>query len=302
MKYLNRLLSIVLASTMLFALAGCDYGDIEITNLTPDALPENPSNVYTIQATFRPQTAQVIDESIRPGIVIDGQTYPMSQSNLRPDLFEYEYQLPDGRQDASYYFVADYKIDNRGFVKDREAYSDLKSFRLINRYVYALDVSRAPVGANVGVVGRGFKRGDTVLVGGVEAPTTFNSSNSISFHVPSVEAGQNYEVRLDGEDGLLNLGTLRVDAGRINVAPDSISIREGQRSMVVFSANTPAPSGGLSIDVTTDIPDSIIMPEVIIPGGSRSVSVPVEGAERGDGHLWVEMPGYNEVKVPVSVR
>lgn len=302
MNYLNRLFSLLFAMGLAIALTGCDYGDVEITNLTPDALPENPSNVYTIQAVIRAQTAQVVEGSIRPKIVIGGQTHPMSPSHLRPDMYEFEYTLPDGQQDASYYFLADYKIDNRGFVKEREAFSQMQSFRLINRYVYALDVSRAPVGASVGVVGRGFRRGDVVTVGGAEAPTTFNSSNSITFHVPSVPAGQNYEVRLEGEAGQLNLGTLRVDAGRINVAPESISIREGERAVVVFSVSTAAPPGGLFLDVTTDIPDSIIMPEVVVPAGARSVNVTVEGAERDEGHIWVEMPGYQTVRVPVRVR
>ncbi len=72
--------------------------------------------------------------------------------------------------------------------------------------------------------------------------------------------------------------------------------------MLVFSVNATAPEGGLYIDVTTDSPESIVMPEVIIPQGARSVNVPVEAGSAGSGRLFIEMSGYNKVTVPVTVR
>ncbi|MEM9227622.1 MAG: hypothetical protein AAGA45_06610, partial [Verrucomicrobiota bacterium] len=51
----------------------------------------------------------------------------------------------------------------------------------------------------------------------------------------------------------------------------------------------------------TDSPQSIIMPEVVIPEGAKSVSVPMEGGIPGTGTLFVEAPGFNAIKVPVSV-
>jgi hypothetical protein len=283
-------------------LAGCNFGDVTITNLTPATLAENHSNVYTISATVRPRTANVVPGSIRMNIVIDGQTHPMQQSHLSPELFEFEYQLPGGRQDASYYFLADYQVDIRGFIKDREEFSKLYSFRLANRFAFSLEVTRAPVGARVGIIGRGFKRTDSVIIGGVPAQTTFSSQNSIFFNVPSLRPGQNYMVQVSDGESTLNVGTLRVDSGSISVSPTSLSLDSGGRSMVIFSINAVAPEGGLFIDVTTDAPDSIIMPEVIIPQGARSVNVPVRGGQPGRGNLFVEMDGYNSVTVPVTVR
>ena len=52
----------------------------------------------------------------------------------------------------------------------------------------------------------------------------------------------------------------------------------------------------------TDIPESIIMPEVFIPEGARSVNVPVEGGIPGVGKLFVEVPGLKTVVIPVVVR
>lgn len=302
MNYRNSLFCcLALAAAVL--LSGCDYGDVSINNLTPSTLAENHSNVYTLTVSVKPQTKNVVEDSIRPNIVIDGETYPMEQSRLSDDLFEFEYQLPAGRQDASYYFLVDYEVELRGgFIKQREAFSDIQSFRLANRYAFSLDVTRAPVGSQVGVIGRGFKRSDTISIGGIDAATTYNSSNSLHFHVPSLEPGNSYMVQLSDGESVLNVGTLRVDPGTITVSPSSLSIDSGGRSMLVFSVNAPAPEGGLYIDVTTDAPESIIMPEVIIPAGARSVNVPVEGGEPGRGELYVEMEGYNSVTVPVNVR
>ncbi|HLS28880.1 MAG TPA: IPT/TIG domain-containing protein [Opitutales bacterium] len=282
--------------------SGCDYGDVKITNLTPETLAENHSNVYTLSVSVKPKTKDVINESIRANIVIDGETFPMVQSPVSPDLFEFEYHLPAGRQDASYYFLADYQVEKRDFIKNREAFSDIHSFKLVNRYAFSLDVTRAPVGARVGVVGRGFKRNDRIMIGDMEAPTTYSSANSISFNVPPIEPGANYLVQLTDGESLLNVGTLRVDPGRITVSPESLTLIEGERSMVVFSAQSEAPVVGLYINVETDIPDSIIMPEVVIPGGARSVNVPIQGGVTGRGSLFIEMNGYEPVRVPVTVR
>lgn len=301
MKYRTTLLGLLSLASALF-LSGCDFGDVSITNLTPTTLAENHSNVYTISASVKPRTTNVVDGSIRTNIVIDGQTYPMQQSTLRPDLYEFEYQLPAGRQDANYYFLVDYEVEIRGFTKEREAFSDVQSFKLANRFAYSLEVTRAPVGARVGVIGRGFKRSDVITIGGVPAPTNFNSPNSLDFHVPSLQPGQNYLVQMSDGESTLNVGTLRVDPGTISVSPSSLSLNEGGRGMLVFSVNATAPEGGLFIDVTTDAPDSIIMPEVVIPEGARSVNVPVRGGTPGRGQLYVEMDGYNELSIPVTVQ
>ena len=43
------------------------------------------------------------------------------------------------------------------------------------------------------------------------------------------------------------------------------------------------------------------MPEVIIPGGARSVSVTVEGGAPGTGYLYMEAAGFGAVQVPIRV-
>ena len=302
MKIFRLPLTVFLLASAAF-LAGCNYGDVRIDNLTSSTLSENPSNIYTLVARVSPNTAGVIPESIRPHIVIDGDTFPMKPSRLREDIYEFEFRLPADRIDAKYYFLVKYDIETRsGFVQQREAFSELYQFTLTNRYSYTLEVTRAPVGARVGVVGRGFKSGDSILVGGHPAATTFNSPNSLHFHVPPLEAGRSYPVVLLDGDAELPIGSLRVDAASVSVSPSSLSLRRGSRSMVVFSIQSPAPRGGLYIEVSTDIPNSVIMPEVWIDEGQRSVSIPVEGGDPGSGSLFIEMEGFESVSVPVRVR
>lgn len=302
MKTKRSLLALPIVS-LLILLTGCNFGDVRIDNLTPAALSENPSNIYNLVARVTPNTAGVIPESIRPHVVIDGEIHPMTPSYLHPDIFEFEYRLPADRIDAKYYFLVKYNIETRsGFIKQREEFTDIQQFKLTNRYPFTLEVTRAPVGARVGVVGRGFKQGDTIMVGGNPAVTNFHSSNSINFYVPSLDPGRSYPVTLIDGDSALTVGSLRVDSAHINVAPSSLSLRRGHRSVLVFSIQSPAPAGGLFVPVTTDIPSSVIMPEVVIPSGQRSVSIQVEGGESGRGHLFVELEGFDRLRVPVEVR
>ena len=44
--------------------------------------------------------------------------------------------------------------------------------------------------------------------------------------------------------------------------------------------DNPAPMGGLYINVTTDIPSSVIMPEVIIPETARTVNIAVQAVSQ----------------------
>jgi hypothetical protein len=57
----------------------------------------------------------------------------------------------------------------------------------------------------------------------------------------------------------------------------------------------------LLVNVTTDVPHSVIMPEVIIPAGQNSVSVSIQGGEPASGSLFVGAAGKGEITVPVSV-
>ena len=291
-----KLSLIALAGT--FLLVGCD---LRITNMTPETVSENPSGYYDILVSIEPTGSDVIPGSIEPYIVIDGQTYPMEPSGMGPNIYKYEYRLPADRREARYYFQIDYQLEKNNVTTRRQEITDIQDFRLTDRYALSLDVQRAPAGSRVGVVGRGFSANDVVLVNGEEAETVFHSSNSLEFFVPSLPYGRDYRVQLVDDEGSMNVGTLRIDPGTIRVEPERVSFTTGDRTTLVFRIPTEAPPGGLYVDVTTDIPESIIMPEVIIPGGSRTVNGSIEGARAGRGSLFIQKQGYEEVRIPVSV-
>ena len=57
------------------------------------------------------------------------------------------------------------------------------------------------------------------------------------------------------------------------------------------------------IDVRTDVPDSIIMPEVMVPANATSVTVPVQGGKTGTGSLFfTSSAGESSVAVTVTAK
>lgn len=298
MKKLTVLISSLFA---LAFLTGCD--DVALNDLTPSAMPENPSGIYTITLEVDRINSNVVRESIEPSIVIDGQIFPMERSRLGGNVWEFEYRLPQGRRDATYYFQVEYSIQpRRGSLREREAVSRQHSLRIVSRYAMSLETHRAPVGTKIGVVGRGFRSTDEIVVGGVAAETIFHGPNSLSFFVPMLEPGQNYPVLLVDGNRSMRAGVLRVDGAQMRVTPSSLSFAVGESRNLIFTLDQEAPPAGLRIPVTTDIPDSIIMPEVIVSGGSRTANVRVTGDRTASGSLFVEAPGFAEITIPVRIH
>lgn len=281
-----------------FLLSGCD---VKINDRTPATFSENPSQVYTITAEIKVRSGVVRKDSLEPTIVIDGQAFPMRPSPLGRDIYEYDYKLPSGRSEGAYYILASFETQSDGRVTRQERFTGLSRFTVVNRYGLSLDANRAPVGAQVTVLGRGFTPQDVVHVGDQAAQTIFRSANSLSFVVPPLPAGRNYPVSVGPQGSGLAIGTIRVDSGQLSVAPASLSLLSGERRLLVFTIPTEAPAGGLLLDVTTDVPASVVMPEVLVPPGSRSVNVAVQGGAPGSGTLFVTAPGFGEITVPVTV-
>jgi hypothetical protein len=97
------------------------------------------------------------------------------------------------------------------------------------------------------------------------------------------------------------VGTFRIDPSNLVVSPAALTLRTGERQPLTFSVPVSAPPGGLLIDVTTDVPESVIMPEIIVPQGQTSVTITVEGGKSGSGSLFLKGFGAGEVTVPVTI-
>lgn len=290
----------LLAAAAMFLLAGCN--DVKITNLTPPTLPENPSQIYTITLRVHRSAGAVEKETITPFIVIDAQNFPMRKSSLGDEIYEYEYQMPAGHDEMNYYFLVNYKMLAGGYPRDGQSYSALQHTSIVHRYVLSLEVNRGPVGSRISVLGRGFTPQDVVYFDNVATRTVFESATSLSFFVPAVQAGRNYQVALTNSAGSSPVGTFHVDATSVSVSPSSLTLRSGEQQTLTFSLPYPAPEGGLLLDVTTDVPESVIMPEVVVPAGQSSVSVTVQGGRKGSGNLFLKGFGDGQLTVPITVQ
>ncbi len=93
-----------------------------------------------------------------------------------------------------------------------------------------------------------------------------------------------------------------LDNNTLRVIPSSIDLRSGQRQALAFELSQSAPSVGLPIQVTTDVSQSVIMPEVFIPAGVRTASISVQGDAPGAGKLYIQAPGQAEIVLPIRVR
>ncbi|MBP3526446.1 MAG: IPT/TIG domain-containing protein [Opitutales bacterium] len=295
-------LSFVFSAAALL-LSGC----AGLTNLTPEKIPENSSGLYTLSMSAHINDGSIVPGSIEPFIVIDENTIPMKTvKNLDNErIYEYDYRLPKGRRDAKYYFTLKYKVRNT--VEDGEQERTLTSptvYKLepVRRYVVTLQSERGPVGTVVPVLGRGFDKLDKIIIGGVPADTEYVSRATINFTVPPLKSGEDYEVKLVGSDNDMWIGQFRVDVAEMQVSPKKIDIKSGEIVNVIFGIGFTAPEGGYPIEVKTNIPSSVIMDEAVVPEGRSSVSVALKGGAEGEGFLYIQGVGFDEVKIPVSVK
>jgi len=295
----RQLLPACLAVLALVLLGGC--ATMGLSNLTPSSLPENPSGIYTFTLRTTPKSVDVVPESITPRIVIGGESHDMVKDPAIPGIFEFDFKVPPGNSSLGYYFVVNYQVEGNGVVADRQAYTELEHASVVSRYVLSLEVNRGPVGARIGILGRGFTSQDLVGFDGSPVRTVYESPTSLGFFVPSMAPGKAYHVTVSGSSGNSDVGTFRIDATDLTVEPASLTLAPGQKQSLTFTVTQPAPAGGMLLDVTTDVPESVIMPEVVVPQGQTSVTVTVEGGKVGSGSLFLKGYGSGEVTIPVTV-
>jgi hypothetical protein len=280
-------------------LGGC--ATMGLTNLTPSSLPENPSGIYTFSLRVTPKSTTVVPDTIAPHVVVGAESHDMVKNPTVPGIYEFDYKLPPGQTSIGYYFLVSYSTEGNGMLASRQAYTELSHAAIVSHYVVSLEVNRGPVGARIGVLGRGFAPQDQIGFDGTAVRTVYESPTSLGFFVPALAPGRNYRVTLSGSGGNSDIGTFRIDSSDVTAEPASLALAPGQKQSLTFTITHPAPAGGLLLDVTTDVPSSVIMPEVIVPEGQTSVTVTVEGGKPGSGSLFLKGYGSGEVSVPVSV-
>lgn len=301
MKYIAKLIVFSALSASLWFTSGCRQPNF--INLTSKNVSQNPSGIYTLQTELEIQDRGIKIDTVEVFAVVGGEKLIMVQDDLNPELWSCDYKLPAGFDEATYYYEAKYAsvLDN-GNIADRSVTSDLQVFRLENRYVGNLASYRGPVGAEIAVQGRGLTKYDVIKVGEEDATTKYLSENELRFVVPALPSGLDYPVKLSGgAHGALDIGNFRIDESRLGVTPNVLEIQSGDTATLLFKIDYEAPAGGLAIDVKTNIPNSVIMPEAIISEGDMTVNIPVKGGESGQGKLVISAPGFEGTEVSVKV-
>ena len=146
---------------------------------------------------------------------------------------------------------------------------------IVRRYVLSLEGNRGPVGAQVGVLGRGFTPQDVIYFDGTPVRTVFESPTSLSFFVPAVPSGHELPGHPRRRRGkLARSATFRVDPTNVTVTPDLAVTRPGRTADRSPSpSRIPAPHGGLLLDVATDVPGKRHHARGRGPRGQTSVTI-----------------------------
>jgi hypothetical protein len=248
---------------------------------------------------FTPRDGKVNVENVRAHVTIDGHSRNMR--HIGRNRYVYEYRMPTDAQKIVYSFDVDYS--RRTDTKLRYFNEKSTDFELLltGHYAMGLDSQRGAPGASITIIGRGFQKNDTVYVGEEAADTQFLSPTAIQFRIPQLPAEKYYSVELASPSGTLPAGKIFIDRGTISTNPKAIEVKCGDAISLHVNIPHPAPANGLEIDVSTNIPDAIIAPDVFIRAGKTSTTVKIEGVEVTHGMLYLSGKEYAETVIPLVI-
>jgi hypothetical protein len=299
MKAKRIFLSALLILTASFT--GCS---VKILDRTPAITAASPTGSYTLSAQAIVNNQAVDPTSLEAFVVIDGEQYPMTPAQFGSASFAYDYQPPVDELNTRFYYVLNYQTQlHDADPVPGQIISDLYQIQFPNSISLSLNTKRAAIGSWVTIQGQGFSSEDIIFVDTVAAHTSFISPTELQFIVPESPPGHGYVVEVRGLKRAQIAGHLRIDpATPLSVLPSSLDLQPGQRRVIAFALEEPAPIGGLQLNITTDIPDCIEMPEVLIPEGARTVSASIEASKLGNGKLFINSSGMPEIVIPITIR
>ncbi|HVU08594.1 MAG TPA: hypothetical protein VHG89_08650 [Verrucomicrobiae bacterium] len=112
-------------------LAGCAA---QFTRVTPLEQPRNANNLYPVEVIFNSQQQSLRWDSIRPFVVVDGQSYELHSVPMITNRWEGYVPVPPGSPGVSYRFKFDYLYNNVGTApKPNSAYSSLYNLRVLDQ-------------------------------------------------------------------------------------------------------------------------------------------------------------------------
>jgi hypothetical protein len=99
-----------------------------ITNLTTTRQPRNPSGVYRVEFVWDDNQQTIIEESIKPYVVVGFESYPMRPALNIKNRWETEIPVSPDKKYITYNFKADYMY--RAFGKPQKSSRLSPSYRL----------------------------------------------------------------------------------------------------------------------------------------------------------------------------
>ncbi|OHE73191.1 MAG: hypothetical protein A2007_05290 [Verrucomicrobia bacterium GWC2_42_7] len=295
---LTKFSALATLSSVLFF--GCANNPIR--SISPEKVSSNSLGTYTLTMSTDITVDQSVDGTYKPSIVIDGTPRRMKPSRLGDHFWEYEYKMPKGQEVSHYYYEIEWVEHHHAANTKHSLRSDIYSLQVTDRAVFSLETDRSHVGSKVGIIGRGFTAQDKVKVGDVFAPTHYASLTSLNFTVPPVTSDKHYRIQLVNGDKVTDVGTLFVAPSGLHLSESPLQLTNGEKKVLSLHLDQPAPAGGLFVEITTDIPESIVMSEVTVPSGETSKTVKIQGGKPGKGSLFIKANGYAEEQISVTVR
>jgi hypothetical protein len=92
--------------TLPFLLVGCATNSI--TNLTPAQHPRNDTGLYPVEAVWNSSQQSVVQESIKPFVVVGLEAFPMRPTPLLNNRWETLVPIPATESHIFYQFKFDY--------------------------------------------------------------------------------------------------------------------------------------------------------------------------------------------------
>lgn len=159
------------------------------------------------------------------------------------------------------------------------------------------------------LTGSFFASNSVVEADGQALATTYNSATQLSATLPEQSTAGSRSIRIRTPDAqnagaylTSNVVPLSVLQAKPSFDPVNASMIAGGFQAVALQLPFVAPAGGLEFNLTSSAPAiATVQPTVIVPAGSKTANVQVQGVSVGEAQIVVTRTGWVNATLPVAV-
>jgi hypothetical protein len=111
-------------------LAGCAA---QFTNLSPSVQSRTPNNLYPVEVALNSHQQTLRWDSIKPQVVVDGQSYQMKPTPSMTNRWEGMVPAPAGANVVHYHYRFDYDVTDFGKITPNSAMSPEFNLRIVEQ-------------------------------------------------------------------------------------------------------------------------------------------------------------------------